>query len=141
MLPRLPPRSTAPASTSPTILIVDDSTRYRTQMRRMVGKSCPWTLVHEAATIQSALRLVAHLQPPLVFVDVVLGEESGIDCARQIKALAPGTQVVLISAYPDPEFHRAGLHVGASAFLDKKDLNAAALYAVITDLLGGDPLP
>ncbi len=107
---RPPPRSTAPAAPPPTILIVDNSTRYCTQMRRMVGKSCPWMLVHEAATIEGALRPVAHRQPPRVFVDVVLGEERGSDCVRQIKALAAETWVVLISAYP--EFHRAGLHVG-----------------------------
>jgi CheY-like chemotaxis protein len=28
--------------------------------------------------------------------------------------------VVLISAYPDREFHRQGLEAGAAAFLDKK---------------------
>jgi DNA-binding NarL/FixJ family response regulator len=76
-----------------------------------------------------------------VFADVVLGDESGIDCARSIKALAPSTRIVLISAYPDREFRRAGFDVGAVAFLDKKDLNAAALREVIDDQLGGIPHP
>ncbi len=126
----------AHSSAQPAILIVDDNMRYRTQMRRMVGKSCPNALVYEAENIQIALRLVDDMRPRLAFVDVVLGDENGIECARRIKAHSPTTRIVLISAYPDREFHRLGLDAGAVAFLDKKDLNAAALREVIDDMIG-----
>lgn len=125
----------ASQNSQPTILIVDDNTRYRTQMRRMVGKSCPQALIADAENIQIALRLAKDLRPQLAFVDVVLGDENGIECARQLKALSPTTRIVLISAYPDREFHRLGIDAGAVAFLDKKDLNAAALREVIEDLI------
>lgn len=128
--------ATVPSSAEPTILIVDDNMRYRTQMRRMVGKSCPHALIYEAENIAIALRLVEDTCPQLAFVDVVLGDENGIECARLIKLRSPSTRVVLISAYPDREFHRLGLDAGAVAFLDKKDLNAAALREVIDDLVG-----
>ncbi len=117
-----------------TILIVDDNTRYRTQLRRMVAKCSPSVVVYEAQNTASALQTVADVRPYLVFVDVVLGDEHGIDCVGQIKALAPTTRVVLISAYPDREFSRAGIAAGAVAFLDKKDLNSATLREVIADL-------
>ncbi len=127
---------TVQASLQPTILIVDDNTRYRTQMRRMVGKNYPEAMVYEAENTALALRFVGEVKPRLVFADVVLGDENGIECASQIKALSPATRVVLISAYPDREFHRAGLEAGAVAFLDKKDLNNATLREVIADLAG-----
>ena len=139
MLPVRLPGSDPPAPSPPAILIVDDSTRYRTQMQRMVSKSCPWARIYEAADILGALRLVRDIGPRLIFVDVVLGDESGIDCTRQIFDLAPATCIVLISAYPDHEFRRAGAQVGALTFLDKKDLNAATLAGVIAELLGGIP--
>lgn len=123
-------------SARPTILIVDDNMRYRTQMRRMVGKNYPEALVYEAENTTAALQLVGEIKPGLVFADVVLGDEDGISCASQIKAIAPATRVVLISAYPDREFRRAGLAAGAVAFLDKKDLNNATLREVIADLAG-----
>ena len=44
--------------------------------------------------------------------------------------------MVLISAYPDREFRRLGFHAGAVAYLDKKDLDVAALRQVIQDTLG-----
>jgi DNA-binding NarL/FixJ family response regulator len=123
-----------PAATHPIILIVDDNMRYRTQMRRMVSKSYPQALICEAENTRVALRQVEDTTPQLAFVDVVLGDENGIDCARRIHAQSATTRIILISAYPDREFHRLGMDAGAVAFLDKKDLNAAALREVIDDL-------
>jgi DNA-binding NarL/FixJ family response regulator len=118
------------------LLIVDDNVRYRTQMRRMIGKTYPQATIHEAGTTHEALQIAGVTALQLAFVDVVLGDENGIDCARQIKAVAPNTRVVLFSAYPDREFHRRGLQAGAVAFLDKKDVNAAALRELIDDMIG-----
>ena len=70
-----------------------------------------------------------------MLVDVVLGDEDGIQCTRRIKAISPPARIILISAYPDREFHRRGLEAGAVAFLDKKDLDAAALRQVIEDVI------
>jgi len=117
------------------ILIVDDNMRYRTQMRRLVSKTCPKAAIFEAENTQLALRLVNDTHPQLAFIDVVLGDEHGIEAARQIKALSPSTRMILISAYPDREFHRQGLAAGAVAFLDKKDIDAAALRELIDDLV------
>ncbi len=118
------------------LLIVDDNLRYRSQLRRMVGRAYPQVSVYEAENTRAALQLVRSAAPGLALVDVVLGDENGIDCARQLHALAPNTRVVLFSAYPDREFHRQGLQAGAVAFLDKKDLDVAALRELIDDALG-----
>jgi len=118
-----------------TILVVDDSPRYRQQLQRKIGKVCPQAMIYEADGITAAAHLARCLSPQLVLVDVVLGEgEDGIRCTRRIKALSPQSRVVLISAYPDREFHRMGLEAGAVAFLDKKDLDVPTLRQVLEDL-------
>lgn len=117
------------------LLIVDDNNRYRGQLRRQVERAYPAALVYEAEDTHAALRHASTQAPQLALVDVVLGDESGIDCARRLHALLPATRVVLFSAYPDREFHRQGLAAGAVAFLDKKDLDAAALRELIDDVL------
>jgi DNA-binding NarL/FixJ family response regulator len=117
------------------LMIVDDNVRYRTQLRRMIGKAYPAALILEAGGTQESLRL-AHANPPqLALIDVVLGDESGIDCARTLHSTMPSVRVVLFSAYPDKEFHRQGIAAGAVAFLDKKDVDAAALRELIDDVI------
>jgi DNA-binding NarL/FixJ family response regulator len=118
-----------------TLLLVDDNARYRRQLRRMVGKMCPRAMIYEAENIGEAVRFTQSIAPQLVLVDVVLGEEDGICCTRRIKALSPSSRIILISAYPDREFHRLGLEAGAVAFLDKKDLDVAVLRQIIDDMI------
>lgn len=118
------------------ILVVDDSARYRQQLERMIGRIYPQATVYEAANTAEAVALAQQVEPPLAFVDVVLGDESGIHCAQRLKAQWTQVRIVLMSAYPDREFHRRGLEAGASAFIDKKDMDTTSLYEIIMDALG-----
>jgi DNA-binding NarL/FixJ family response regulator len=116
------------------VLVVDDNLRYRRQLQRMIGKVCSQATIFEAENIQTAVHLAQRLEPQLILIDVVLGDEDGIACARRIKAISPHSRIILISAYPDREFHRLGMQAGAVAFLDKKDLDLFTLRQVIDDL-------
>jgi DNA-binding NarL/FixJ family response regulator len=118
-----------------TVLLVDDSMRYRQQLGRLIGKTCATATMYEAEDINEALRIAEKIKPGLAFVDVVLGEEDGIQCTHRLKNSSPGTRVVLMSAYPDREFRRLGLAAGAVAFLDKKDLDVAAVRQVLEDVV------
>ena len=118
-----------------TVLLVDDNPRYRKQLNRLIGKACPTSLLYEAEDMIEALHLAERVRPRLALIDVVLGDEDGIQCARRLKIVSPATRVVLISAYPDREFRRLGLGTGAVAFLDKKDLDAATVRQVVEDTL------
>jgi len=115
------------------ILIVDDNKRYRKQLSRMVGKLYPNAMIYEAGNLQESLHILAGTTPRIIFVDVVLGSEDGISCTRRISKQIPGTRIILISAYPDREFHLQGLEAGASAFIDKKDLDSSTLQQIIED--------
>jgi DNA-binding NarL/FixJ family response regulator len=117
------------------ILVVDDNARYRAQLQRMIGRLCPRAVIYEAENIQTAIQLAQNAKPQLALIDVVLNDEDGISCTRRVKAICPQTHVILISAYPDREFHRLGLQAGAVAFLDKKDLDLQTLRLVINDVM------
>jgi DNA-binding NarL/FixJ family response regulator len=118
------------------ILVVDDSIRYRRQLCRLIGTAYPSSCLYEAEDIAEAVRLTERIRPQLALVDVVLRDEDGIQCVRRLRMVSPSTRIVLISAYPDREFRRIGLEAGAIAFLDKKDLDRAAVRQVLENTLG-----
>jgi DNA-binding NarL/FixJ family response regulator len=130
-----PMRFELPVAEQAAILVVDDNKRYRSQLRRMISKVQPQAMIYEAGNTAEALHLAEQVVLWIIFVDVVLADEDGIICARRIKSKLPSSRVVLISAYPDREFHRRGLEAGATAFLDKKDLDAATLRQIIEDAI------
>ncbi|MBL8061678.1 MAG: response regulator transcription factor [Anaerolineales bacterium] len=109
--------------------------RYRQQLGRLIGKLYSSSVMYEAENISEALSLGKQVQPQLAFIDVVLEDEDGIQCARKLRAISPLTRIVVISAYPDREFRRQALSAGVVAFLDKKDLDTASLKQVIEDAL------
>jgi DNA-binding NarL/FixJ family response regulator len=117
------------------ILVVDDNQRYLRQIQRMLARVCPRAVLYEADSSLSAQRLSQQVQPRLAFIDVVLGDDDGIRCARRIKAVSEHSRIVMISAYPDREFRRMSMEAGAVAFLDKKDLDAGSLKQVVEDMM------
>jgi DNA-binding NarL/FixJ family response regulator len=117
------------------ILVVDDNPRYRHQLCHLIGKIAPTSIIYEADNTAEAVRIAEKAQPHLGLIDVVLEDEDGIKCASRLKSVSPSTRLVLISAYPDREFHRRALSAGAVAFLDKKDLDTASLRQVVEDAL------
>lgn len=115
------------------ILIVDDNKRYRKQLSRLVGAAQNSARIFEASSLQEAFLITAKIIPHVIFMDVVLGNEDGISCTKRLRSQVPSSRIVLISAYPDREFHRRGLEAGAVAFVDKKDLDTATLRQIIED--------
>jgi DNA-binding NarL/FixJ family response regulator len=121
---------------SPVILVVDDNARFRQQLTRTIARTRPDVAVYEAEDIGTAVRLAERIRPQLAFVDVVLQDEDGIECTRRLKDVSAAMRVVLVSAYPDREFRRLAMDAGAVAFLDKKDLDTAAIRQVVEDVVG-----
>ena len=117
---------------------MDDNLRYRHRLRKILDPdSILGATVDEAGSVEETIELLRTISPDLAVVDVVLGDENGIECTRrEPKARSPRTRVVLISAYRDRAFRDQGLQAGAVALLDKKDLDVASLRLVVDDLDG-----
>ena len=118
-----------------TVLVVDDNTRYRQQLTHLICKIHPTCILYEAGNISEAVKLGEQVHPQLALIDVVLEDEDGIQCARQLRSVSPSTRMVVVSAYPDRGFRKQALSAGAVAFVDKKDLDTASLRQVIEDAL------
>lgn len=118
--------STRSPSAQPTILIVDDIPRYRAKIRRIVAACCPEASIDEVGDSRQALQLAESHRPRLAFVNVTLGDESGIACAGAIKALSAATRIVLLNADDRHTSRRLIEDIGAVALLAKRDLNFSA---------------
>jgi DNA-binding NarL/FixJ family response regulator len=115
------------------VLLVDDNPRFRYQLHRMINNIFTHLNVHEVGSGEGAISAVGSTKFKLIFVDVILGEQDGIACVKKLKNLSPKSRIILISAYPDKEFHRQGLAMGATAFIDKKLLDKDTIKQILED--------
>lgn len=81
------------------VLIADDDAGMRLVMRRMIEKAEGFQLVAEAQDGEEALALVEQHSPNVVFLDVEMPKQSGVDCARIIQDMNPSTVIIFATAH------------------------------------------
>ena len=103
-------------STGETILNVDDNETQRYVKRRDLEAGN--FQVVDAPNGAEALRLVEHIKPSVVLLDVDLPDISGYEVCRYVKAKWPEVMVLMTSATFTTSEHRTqGLDAGADSYL------------------------
>src|SRR5215472_15131227 len=107
-------------SMSMQILIADDHSLFRDGLRHVLSTLADDVTVMEAGTLQEAISLLERSKRvDLIIVDLAMpGMESPASLAK-VKAIAPGTPVVVITASEDQHDVRAALEAGASGYIPK----------------------
>ena len=116
------------------ILLVEDSTLFRKTFKDALCRRFPSVLIEEAADGEEALEKVARFLPHVLFMDVRLPGESGLELTRSIKKRYPEMTVVILTHHDLPEYREAAHNVGADEFFSKGslDLSDVAAFLVST---------
>lgn len=102
------------------LLIVDDHEVVRLGLRALLGSRPEFDIVGEATSVAEAVAAAASAEPDVVIMDVRLPDGSGVEACREIKAVRPQTQVVMLTSYADEEAVEASVVAGASGYLLKQ---------------------
>jgi DNA-binding response OmpR family regulator len=87
-----------------TILLVDDSFRVRTLIRKVLDEHGYRVLEAEKAQIAQGLLLENDCRVDLMITDLMLPGSNGIDLARKARQLCPDLKVLYMSGYDiDPQ--------------------------------------
>lgn len=81
------------------ILIVDDEPLARARLARLLESFTGYQVVGEAADSISALDLINKNDPDIIFLDVCMPGENGIDLAKQIGELDDPPVIIFCSAH------------------------------------------
>jgi DNA-binding NtrC family response regulator len=119
------------------ILIVDDEPSMRTALMESVRRL--GYEVQGAIDGNDALERVARFRPWLVITDLKMPRITGLDLIKDIKARAPQTVIVLMTAYGTVETAVDAMKFGASDYL-LKPFSMDLLERVITNLKEGRDL-
>jgi NarL family two-component system response regulator LiaR len=83
------------------------------------------------------VRLVNQLKPNVAIIDIAMPNLNGIEAAKQIKRMQPGTAVLVLSAYDDDQYIYAVLEAGADGYL-LKNVRGQQLVDAIRDVRAGE---
>jgi two-component system response regulator DesR len=112
----------------PRILLADKNQDSRSALALLLETRLGATIVGEASTMESLLERAAATHPDILLLDWELPGKPEADRIVVVRSVAPGVQVVVISARPES----AALAVGADAFVNKID-PPEYILAVLTE--------
>jgi len=76
-------------------------------------------VVGEATNGREAVDLTSRSLPDVVLMDLVMPEMDGIEATRRIRAVSPGTEVIVLTSFSEDEQVSAAIKAGALSYLLK----------------------
>jgi DNA-binding NarL/FixJ family response regulator len=118
------------------ILLADDVPAVRKHVKVFLETE-GFKIVGEAADGQEAVRLTQALDPEMAILDLTMPTLNGLDAARDIRALHPGTQVILLTG--DYQIYQivSALRMGVRGFVAKADIPEDLVRAIREVSRGG----
>jgi len=106
-------------------LIVEANATFRKILINLLAYQFPLMLLDEAASGEEALEKIRDCLPDLVFVDIKLRGDNGLELTREIKKFYPDTIVIVFTGYDLPEYREAASRYGANYFISKGGVSTA----------------
>ena len=114
------------------VMLVNQEFLFQNAFRKMVDDINECQLVGVAESEVEAMDMMSRFRPKVVFADVLLGLENGIQLCAKIKEKFPDTMVYLLSNYCNFNLIRESMQAGIADFL-LKPLSRCKLSTLLTE--------
>lgn len=102
-----------------TVVLADDNLLIREGVKALIDMSADVEVVGVAADYDELISIAEELGPQVVVTDIRMPpsfQREGIEAARVVRKLHPGTGIVILSQYDDPEYAISLLSDGAAGY-------------------------
>ena len=100
-------------------LIVEDNATFRQMLKEILLDRFPEMQIAEDQDGSEIIEEIEMFRPDIVFMDIRLPAENGLDLARKVKARHPEIKVVILTSYDLPEYREAARQSKADDFVTK----------------------
>ncbi|HEY5041274.1 MAG TPA: response regulator transcription factor [Verrucomicrobiae bacterium] len=122
------------------VSIVEDNDKLRATLAKVIGRADGFRFASDYASAEDALAGLPKVKPEVVLMDINLPGMNGVECVRQLKALLPAMQVMMLTVYEDTENIFNALTAGASGYMLKRTPAKELLEAIRDVQRGGSPM-
>ncbi len=112
-------------------LLVEDNPTFRKTLHAMLEEQFPQVEVMEASDGRTAMSAITGQRPDMVFMDIKLPDENGLELASRIKTYDPSIVVIILASHDMPEYRHAAYRNGASCFMCKKNIEPDDIISII----------
>jgi DNA-binding NarL/FixJ family response regulator len=122
------------------VAIVEDDPRWRANLEVLLRETEGLECAGSYGSGEEAVADLPRRRPQVVLMDINLPKMSGVECTRQLRALLPEIQIVMLTVYDDSDRIFQALQMGANGYLLKRASADEILQAIQDVHRGGAPM-
>ncbi len=116
-------------------LLVEDSASFREIIKFNLQDQFPSMDIIETADGGEAFQKIDSYPPDLIFMDISLPGENGLELTRKIKAAHPDVIIIILTSHDSPEYREAAIRYKADYFFSKDVLLNDGVFALVKSIV------
>ena len=116
-------------------MLVEDNPSFRLLLKNNLQDQFPSMDIIEAGDGKEALQKVDSHPPNLIFMDIKLPGENGLELTRRIKTDYPHIIIIMLTNYDLPEYREAAIRNKANHYLVKSSTSTDEIFKLVKSIL------
>ena len=116
-------------------MLVEHNSSYRELFKDALKDQFPSMDIIEAGDGVEAFQKMDSNLPDLVFMDIHLHGENGLELTRKIKADHPEITVIILTIHDIPEYREAAIRCKADYFFAKGEMVTDGIFKLVKSIL------
>jgi DNA-binding NarL/FixJ family response regulator len=116
-------------------MLVEDSTLFRQVVKGNLQDQFRSMEIIEAGNGAEAFQKIDSHPPNLIFMDITLPGENGLELTRRIKTYYPDIIVIILTSHDLPEYREAAIRYRANYFLSKGSIATDGISTLVKSIL------
>ena len=116
-------------------MLVENSPSFRQFLRDSLKNDFPSMKIIEAGDGEEAFQKIDSALPDLVFMDIHLRGENGLELTRKIKADYPKIIIIVLTDYDLPEYREVATRNKADYFFAKDEMVTNGVFKLVKSIL------
>ena len=122
------------------VLLADDQKMVRMLLESILEKSGSYTLAASCVSARDALEACRSGHIDIALLDVFFPDGcSGLDAAREIKAISPSTKVVIMTSMPEVSYLKRAREAGVDSFW-YKEIQELPILTIMDRTMAGESI-
>ena len=116
-------------------MLVEDSSSFRQLIKVNLLDQFPSMDIVEAADGVEAFQKIDLHPPNLIFMDISLPGENGLELTRRIKADYPEIIIIILTSHDLPEYREAAIRCKADYFFSKGTISNDGIFTLVKSIV------
>lgn len=119
------------------LVLIDDHPIMRHGLAQLIRAEEGLDVIGEAGSAREGLEVIGRLKPDLAVIDLTLPDKNGLELVKDIRALHPATQCIVLSMHDETLYGERSLRAGARGYVMKEEAADHLVTAIRKIISGG----